>query len=300
MRNALRISVLGFTGAWILACGSGDSVNIPTLDIVSDDADREIELVDRSVALDGALNWDVAEVGEGIDFAAAPEGFYLKIDAEEVDAIGEDGDVPPPGDYDNFAAAWAAVVWADVITFTVVAPPAIAIAVASDGEITQLEPNVWYAENTVPLNGVNVTTHFAVAWVGVGWLAEMRISSDDGTYDDTLWFNGFLAYGGGLGWWDFYDANGDLGGVVEWIADGQGNAQFGIAALTGDEAGSWLSYAFLEGTALVEAHSGPDNEDAWVFVDADQSGEVRLPDYNGGEPACWDIDLINTPCEGTE
>ena len=42
-----------------------------------------------------------------------------------------------------------------------------------------------------------MTTHLTVAWVGVGWLSEMRITSDE--HDDQLWFNGFVSNDGANG-----------------------------------------------------------------------------------------------------
>ncbi|MBW2257983.1 MAG: hypothetical protein JRI25_25740 [Deltaproteobacteria bacterium] len=235
----------------------------------------------------------MAEEGDALDLDRAPEGFHLDFDGGEI--VEADGGTAGSGTlYVNFHHAALATAAADLVTAAVVLPPAWAIGVTANGTVTQEKPNVWKAENTIQLGGQEVTGHFTVAWVGIGWLAEMRVSSDD--LDHALWFNGFLAYGGGLGWWDFYD-DGQLVGVVEWIADGQGNAQFGMAALAGDAAGSVLSYAFTAAdTARVDFHDGVTGEDSWVALAADRSGEVRLPNYNQGEAACWDVAFLNTEC----
>jgi len=277
-----------------------DGVDVPLLADVSGEADAAVDLVSREDALAGALDWDLADPGDALDMAGAPAGFFLDFDGQAITDAAEDAGVPPPAaaapTHEHILAAWAAVVWADLITLSVVGPPAYAIAVAADGTITELDTNVWYAENTVDIADVAYTTHLTVAWVGVGWLAEMRLSSDDGALDHDLWFAGFLAYGGGLGWWDVYQ-DGALLGVVEWIADGAGDAEFGMAAVSGPEAGSALAYVFLDDSALVSAHSGPTGEDAWVYMAADRSGEVRIPDWNGGEPGCWDVRLADAACE---
>ncbi len=277
-----------------------EGVDVPLLTDVSTEADTAVDLVSRQDALAGAEDWDAAEAGSALDMAGAPAGFLLDFNGSAITNAAEDAGVPPPSvaapAYEHVLAAWVAVIWADLITVSVMGPPAYAIGVAADGTVTLLDTNVWYAENTVAIAGVHYTTHFTVAWVGVGWLAEMRLSTDDTTLDHDLWFNGFLAYGGGLGWWDVYQDDALLG-VVEWIADGEGNAEFGMAAVSGSEAGSALAYVFLDDTVLVSAHSGPTGDDAWVYMAADRSGEVRIPTWNDGEPGCWDATFADVACE---
>jgi hypothetical protein len=197
--------------------------------------------------------------------------------------------------YSNYAAGVLSAMAANLVTTAVVLPPSIGIGIVAQGTITEIDTNVWQAERTIPLGGQDVTGTFTVAWVGVGWLAEMRLTTEDGTWSDDVWFNGFLGHEGAVGWWDLYD-HGELVGVVEWLADGQGNAQFGIAAVGGEHAGSGLNYVFVDnGFARIDAVAAT-GDHAWVQVNPDQSGEVRLPDYNGGLPACWAPDFTNTAC----
>lgn len=289
--RTLTASVFALSGL-LAACAVDDPA--PTLSDVSSQADELVGIVDRTAALEGALDHDLAPIGDPIALDSAPGGFYMEFDGREI-SNADDGTAGNTAEYSNFVAGSLAVIAADVVTAATVIPPALAIGVTAQGTITQLEPNVWQAENTVNLGGTDVTGTFTVAWVGVGWLAEMRITG--GEYDHELWFNGFLAYGGGLGWWDFY-SNGQVAGVVEWIGDGQGNAQFGIGVVAGQYAGNYMSYTFTDdGTARVDAHDEGRAEDAWVQVNPDQTGEVRLPDYNGGAVACWDASFMNAACE---
>ncbi len=53
----------------------------------------------------------------------------------------------------------------------------------------------------------------------------------------------------------------------------------------------------LDDTALVAAHSGPTGEDAWVFMTAGRRVEVRIPDWNGGEPGCWEVSFADVECD---
>lgn len=274
----------------------------PTLDEVSTDGDAAVDLVDRAAVLAGAVE---NEAGQAIDLSAPPRGFLMQIDSEdlqtEAEDEGDDSTMPDapaaPATFRNITAAAYAMVWADAATITVLGPPAAAIAIASQGEITEIEPWLWNATNSVTgPNGSTAEVDLNVAWVGVGWLAEMRLSTDDGAYDDTLWFNGFLSLEAAVGWWDIY-ANDQVVGVVEWIAEGQGNAQFGIAALGGEAAGDALSYMSNDqGQDLVSYYDASAGYLHYVWFEADRSGEVALSTYNGGQPACWTVDFADGPC----
>ncbi len=291
--RTLTLTPVVVTLAVLAACMPAEQdVHFPLLSDVSLRADDAVEIVDRAAALHGALDADQAPRGGRLDVASAPDVFKGQVDAGGLDEIQAGRSNP----FAHAAAASAAVAWSQAATARIIGPPAIGIGVVSQGRITQLAPNVWQAVETVPVGAAQVTGTFTVAWVGVGWLAEMRLKSTDGAYNDDVWFTGYLSENGAVGWWDLYEG-GAVVGVVEWVADGQGNAQLGLAALAGPHAGSALSWFFHDsGYARVDALDGATGEPAWVARDADGSGEVRLVDLNSGEPACWDADLFNTPC----
>lgn len=295
MNRALTLAAL-LPLAFSLACGTGTSAPaIPVLADLNPDASGVLGLVDRSAELTDAEDYDLAEAGRDFDLAGAGDGFQMVFGGEQIVQTGEGAEVPPPS-FSNFQTAWGATLASEAFTLAVVGPPRIAIGVAAAGQITQIEANVWHATNTVDIAGRPVTADLTVAWVGVGWLAEMRITDPASNLNQAVWFNGFLSVNAAVGWWDIYDANHNLAGVVEWIADGQGSGQFGIAAVNGAHAGSTLSYLFVDDTARIDLHDASIGEDSWVFLAADHSGEVRLPDHLGGAPGCWDVDLLDTAC----
>lgn len=275
--------------AFAVACGTGDegpSHHTPLLDELSSEADGQVDVVDRAAALEGAADHDQAALGPALDLTTTGRGFRLDIDSEgEVQSL--EGEIPRASTYDHVLRAVGLAAAADLVTTLVVGPPAAAIGITANGAVVEVGDNVWVATNAVSDGATTVTGTFVVAWVGVGWVCEMRLTSTDGRYNGTKWFNGFVSTDGNLGWWDLYDANGTLVGVVEWIADGNGNGEFAIGALAGDPAGDVLSYWFWDGEALVNHHDASLAEDTWVYVAADASGEVRAHDYNGGAPGCW-------------
>ena len=270
----------------------------PTLDEVSATADSAVTLVDRSSVLDGAVE---GEVGDEPDLTSPHSGFRMDVNADGLEAsMGASGARSTAGTaetYLNVTTGLLALATADAITVAVLAPPAAAIHIVLAGQIEQINDHLWSATNTIyGPSGSSITGEFNVAWVGVGWLAEMRLSSSDGLYDDTLWFNGFLSIEGAIGWWDIYEDGTDVVGVVEWVADGAGHGEFGIAALGGEAAGDVLYYLLWEDHGYVAYYDDSAAFEHHVEVTPDYSGEVLLLDYNGSEPACWDALLADGEC----
>ncbi len=268
----------------------------PTLDEVSSEADAAITLVDRSSVLEGAIE---GEAGQDPDLSDPHSGFRMDINADGLEgSLGSTRGADLSAEtYLNVTMGLTALASADLVTIAVVGPPAAAVHIVLAGNIEQINDHLWSATNTIHgPDGNSITGEFNVAWVGVGWLAEMRLSSSDGFYDDTLWFNGFLSIEGAIGWWDIYLDGTDVAGVVEWIADGAGHAEFGIAALTGDAAGDVLYYLLWEDHGYVAYYDDSASFESHVEVLPDYSGEVLLLDYNGSEPACWNTDLADADC----
>jgi hypothetical protein len=283
---------LALASAIALSGCAQSTAHYPVLADVSPEADARVDVIDRTVVLADAVDADLAPRGGAMDLADAGAAFAL--DASRMTDTGVEGRSDNP--YANVLAGAIASTSAYAITVGVFAPPAIAIGLVAEGQVHRVAENVWQVQRTVPVGGQQVTGTFTVAWVAVGWLAEMRLKTEDGTWNDDLWFTGFVGPQGGIAWWDLYD-RGDLVGVIEWLGDGQGNAHLGLSALDGPHAGSGISWLFTEeGVARVDAVDGVTEEHAWVQHNADDSGEVRLPEFNEGEPACWDVDLTNTPC----
>lgn len=247
-------------------------------------------LIDRAALLDGARDFDQADAGDALDLGATGAGYRMELDGS---AITEPADGLPRS-YSNYLAGVTAVVAADLTTALVIGPPAVGIGVAASGDIAPIAPNVWRATNTVDVLGQPVTAQLTVAWVGVGWISEMRYSNAD--VQDQLWFQGFVSHDGALGWWDLFDGASQHAGSIEWATDGT-NGELGYGAVIGENAGDWVLYASIDGTNGVTAFDASRQEQAWVVVDPDLSGVVRLPDWNAGVEACWDTDLLDTPCE---
>lgn len=275
------------------------SYHVPLLAEQSPTADAQLAQVERVPALAGAAEYDAASLG--VMFAdAGTDGLAMRVEDPELDTVDDGVSGGLPSDYENVLKGAEAVIVADAVGAVVLGVPAAAVAIALDGTVTEFDDNVWVATNTVSDGTSSVTGTWVVAWVGVGWLAEMRLWSSDGQYTGQPWFNGFLSADQTLGWWDVYDGYGAQTGVVEWFAPDADHAELGIASLAGDNAGDVLGWVHTPDDDSVGFHDASAAEDAWVVAHADLSGEVRLVDYNGGNPACWGADRKDVDCPPEE
>ncbi len=302
---SLPILVLG------LACGDpagGGQVTpdyvVPTVAEIAASGtatDAPLNEVDRAAELAEATDAPLASTGAPLDFAAAPHGFRLDVQsAEPAPSTPASGS----GSYTNVVHAAAMVLSADASTAIVLSIPSAAIAVTLAGPSAQIAPNVWASTNTVTIHddtgNHSVTGLFVLAWVDVGWIAQLRITDAASGYDNTPWLNGFVSADRQVGWWDMVDRDGNAVGALEWADDGAGDGEFGIAGVSNGAVGNVLVYAAQDGEAAVGYHdagAAAGAQDYSVDVLADGSGSLVDPQYNAGSSACWDTSREDAACE---
>lgn len=202
----------------------------------------------------------------------------------------------------NFANAYIRAAVAGAITHLVLVPPVTAFSLAlhtvpspqDDGSYLWIY--TWVdgdggEEAQMRLRGTPLGGHH-VAW-------EMRISSTLDGFVDERWFEGETWDEGDKGVWRFHDPDRDGNPHVarlEWGADDLGNYLRFVDAIDNvddsiefRETGTVKSFTFTDFDAP--------NESWYVKWDeSDGSGSLRAPDYNDGEPACWDEHQIDTEC----
>ncbi len=198
----------------------------------------------------------------------------------------------------NFFNAYLRAVVVSAMTHIVLAPPVAAFSVALHSIPSLQEDGSWIwvythvdgqEELQIRLRGLAVSN-------GVQW--EMRVSSSGAgaPIENELWFEGTTRDDGRFGDWTFYDFNlaGDPAvSRVQW-SDGE---YVILSGLYGQHAGDVLEYHdngvensidFTEGTT--------DNQWYIRWNDRDGSGSLMVPDFNNGEPACWDENQEDTVC----
>jgi hypothetical protein len=282
----------------------------PTLDEVSAVGDAALDLVDRAAVLSDAR--DGAEGGP-IDLAAQGSGFWLTIQTQALqsalraqpDEAGEAASAPlspAAPTYAHAEAALEALLVGDQAIDAVLGTSADTLLAVASTELEEVDPGFWTGTARVDspaLGSAEARLH--IGWVAVGWLAELRLSTDDGTWDDDLLANGFLAEDGGLGWWDVYEDDAIVA-AMEWLLEDSGVFAAGIAPIAFDESagmsvdGDILTVEVAARTGTITYEDNPAGTLSYVHVYDDASGEGSIDGYLDGAVFCWDASLADAAC----
>jgi hypothetical protein len=201
----------------------------------------------------------------------------------------------------HFVNAYLRVVVIDALTRLVLAPPVTAFAVALH-TVPSLQPDGSWLWVYTWVNGpeeaqIRLRGHEVGAVVQ--WELRVTALSNEPAYDNVLWFEGQTARDGAEGSWTFHDpelAGNPAVGELAWGDDVDGEF-LTLECLHGDDIGDLLTYRHDAPVCIVGFHdggSGYDYDIRWDEVGG--SGSLLVPDYNGGERACWDTRQNDTVC----
>lgn len=284
--------------ALALGCTTEQEVppHLPRFTEISSTADGYVDLIDRVEVLADAREESTG--GAPIDIATANELFRVNIDSLAIQALDDALDTTEDK-YENISLATSAAANVDLILKNRLGSMNQALLSMDSIEPNEVTEYHWSSTRSVTNDlGETVTVEFNQHWVGTGWLIDMRMTSQDGKYEDTLWFNGYYQADGTLGWWDFYRTGGILV-VFEWIGD-KSNGEAQLVWPTGEAAGDAMNFVWSGSSGLVQFMDSqpPPNPDAEtsVTVAADLSGVALIPDYAETDVLCWDSDLENADC----
>lgn len=200
----------------------------------------------------------------------------------------------------NFFNAYIRAVVASAITHYLLAPPVAAFALAFDTVPSPQPDGSWLwvytwvdgsEEVQVRLRGKEIADEH-VLW-------EMRASNTAEGFEQELWFEGETwddAVTGVFRFHDFQREGKPVVASVEWGEDENGK----FLSLTDeyDHAGDSLEYR-EDGTLNSFTFRDASDPDLSWFVkwnEADGTGSLRAPDYNGGQEACWDEHQNDAVC----
>lgn len=271
--------------------------HVPVFEDINFAVDGYIDILNRVDTLDDALEESLG--GEPIDLATASDVFMLAITSAEIQALDDPLD-PTEDDYSNLVAGTTAALSVDLAQAVRIGAMAKTLEAMETAAINDYQEWHWSGTKSVTNDEkVTVTAQLNMHWVGSGWLVEVLQTTDDGQYDQTLWFNGYYQADGGLGWWDFYRSGGVLM-TMEWLGD-RGDGEVEMYWPSGDDQGDRMWYEWgADGSLLAEwSDSQPapnDPETTQALVNADNSGQATIPSYNDSETVCWDSDFENTSC----
>ena len=70
-----------------------------------------------------------------------------------------------------------------------------------------------------------------------------------------------------------------------------------LAALTGEDAGTSIAFTADGDLSRIDLVDGPTGDESFIrWNEATGAGSLLVPDYNGGEEACWDEEQWDVDC----
>jgi hypothetical protein len=193
----------------------------------------------------------------------------------------------------NFINAYVRVVVVNALTRLVLTPPVAAFAVALH-TIPSLQPDgswLWVYTYVNGAEEAQIRLRGQVVADRVDW--ELRVSSNahEPPFENVLWFEGSTRRNGDEGHWIFHDpeiAGNPAVGELTWGDDASGE-YLTLACVHGTDAGDSLTYRHAAPDCAIIFRDGATSQDWDIrWNEQDGTGSLMVPDYNGGQRACWD------------
>jgi hypothetical protein len=202
----------------------------------------------------------------------------------------------------NFLNAAVRAAYIQVTVATIMAPPTLAFAAAIHTYPSYVDGSyLWIytwvddgQDHQIRLRGTPMDNH-------VDWELYVALPGAD----PELWFSGQSRTDRDQGHWRFRDftAEGDPEVLrVDWEVNSDVDAflTFRNVYVGQEEEGDELRYradGVMRSIEFADASTGEDWDIIWN--EADGSGSLRVPDYNGGVRACWDSNQEDVECAAT-
>ncbi len=277
-----------------------------------------------ALALQGCSSDDKSIAPSGPTAPALPPVSTMKMDI----SLFEAADVPPPaiqagkididpaaftadGTHLNFLNATVRVLYLDLVVYSALVDPVAAFALAVHS-VPQPRPDSSYLWTYIV---VEDEIEYAIYLYGkdhddhVSW--RMEVSSNDPAQplDHFVWFDGVVNEDGNSGYWQFYEpiaqgsayvayaTPGEKAIRIDWSDSGTARQLVFTVNKAGDPAeGSTLTYFESAEYCSIEFYDAEEETSGDILWNADGSGYISWPDYNGGERGCWDTDLVDVDC----
>jgi hypothetical protein len=201
----------------------------------------------------------------------------------------------------NFINAYLRVAVINVMTHLVLTPPVTAFAVALH-TIPSHQPDgswIWVYTFVDCDEEAQILLRGKRAGDMVTWQLRVTALNASPPLDNEVWFEGETRNDGDFGHWTFYDPTltGDPAVAgLDWGTGGEGDF-LALTCLSGSDAGNSLTYRHDApdcGIEFLDAATGQMWYIRWNEAVGD--GSLKVPDYNGGNPACWDEHQNDTDC----
>lgn len=203
------------------------------------------------------------------------------------------------GDHANFINGFVRALWVQLLIYDALDEPIGAFALAIHSVPQHQEDGSWLwtyifvdgdVEYSIFLTGTPMTDR-------VAWRMEVSSNDTETPLDHFLWFEGESMKGENDGYWQFYDLDGSRLIRIDYenspaehrltlANNNPGNA---------DE-GDTVEFYASPTTGSITFDDASEMFTSEIVWHSDGSGSLTVPDYNGGMPACWDTQQVNTVC----
>ena len=171
----------------------------------------------------------------------------------------------------------------------------------------ELEGNLWTWRSTATFNNQAIDFVLTANTRGLNTDWEMTVTYyDQGTdqiYDNHVLYTAQTRNNGSEGDWSlFYDINGTSQNVLNASftrsSSSQKSLQFSIPQSATNNPGDSVVYDVVQSTRVFTWDQVSATSETVVVWDANTGeGTLIAPNSNGGEPACWDANKDDTPCQ---
>jgi len=200
----------------------------------------------------------------------------------------------------NFLNAVVRVAAISVISRLVITPPVAAFALAlhtipspqPDGSWIWVYTFVSGAEEAqIRLRGKHEGDH-------TDWALRITALHENPPVENELWFDGQTWEQGETGSWTFYDFTREGAPAVatlEW--DNDEYSEELVFTDLDENPGNELAYRSSGSDCAITLYDDAEGETWFIqWNEEDGTGSLRVPDYNGGEEACWDENKDDIDC----
>lgn len=129
----------------------------------------------------------------------------------------------------------------------------------------------------------------------VNWAMYLSVNTQEQSFDNYKFFDGFVKSGGNEGEWSFYpfeEQNSSAVMTYDWLITSDTEATFNI---TFGQA-SVSSFSYMKNTPINTLTIAGESETTVIYWDS-STGEGYF-DSSGQDRVCWDSSSNNTPCTG--
>lgn len=210
-----------------------------------------------------------------------------------------------PGDHSNWINAYVRAVFITLATYYVLDVPIAAFAIAVHS-VPQAQDDGSYLWTYIFVDNEIEHSVFLYGTPGdetVAWRMEVSSNNPALPLDHFVWFDGESRRDDTGGYWQFYQPVGETDGTetirIDWTKAGrhEGTLELTVNGSGLENEGDTLTFTGMKHASSIEYYDASEDFRSQILWRANGTGSITVPDYNEGQPACWDPQQINVACD---